>query len=204
MCNKCNKWFPSTTEYFYKNKDNGIDGLFPYCKKCNMEKSAQWAKDNPERRKELKCNFDSKPDSKKRRRKYNKMRVKNGEYKKWIINNPDKLKEYMSKHQNHDITDTEWDSCLKYFNYSCAYCGMHQYDAKEKYDNYLHKEHVIHDGANDLSNCIPACKSCNSLKWQYKIEDWYNDQNKIFDENRYNKIIKWINEDYKEFIDNEM
>jgi len=59
----------------------------------------------------------------------------------------------------------------------------------------LHKEHIDDNGKDDLSNCIPSCKSCNSSKWKFDFEDWYKKQ-KFFTEERYNKIIKWLKEDY--------
>ena len=30
-------WFPCTEEYFHKNKSSP-DGLYPYCKRCNIKK----------------------------------------------------------------------------------------------------------------------------------------------------------------------
>jgi DNA adenine methylase Dam len=39
ICNKCKEKYPATTEYFYKNSSNHIDGLFPYCKSCAISKS---------------------------------------------------------------------------------------------------------------------------------------------------------------------
>ena len=34
FCYKCRDYFPSTVEYFYRNKDQS-DGLCSECKKCN-------------------------------------------------------------------------------------------------------------------------------------------------------------------------
>ncbi len=65
----------------------------------------------------------------------------------------------------------------------------------------LHKEHVNHNGANDLSNCVPACYSCNSKKWIYEFEDWYNEGNEIFSQYRLDKIYKWLSNDYKIYLD---
>ena len=118
-------------------------------------------------------------------------------------NNPDKIKQYnLHRKQNkkHKISKKEWESCKEYFNNSCAYCGISNEDAKKKYKNYLHKEHVDYNGANDLSNCVPACKSCNSLKWEYTLEDWYNKNNSRFTQERLDKIYKWLNKDYKNYI----
>jgi 5-methylcytosine-specific restriction endonuclease McrA len=105
------------------------------------------------------------------------------------------------------VSDAEWESCKKYFDDSCAYCGLH---ISEHFNNYkgkmrwtdLHKEHVDDDGANDLSNCIPSCQSCNSQKWNFEFEEFYNTNNENYDQERYDKIIKWLNEDYKQFQQN--
>lgn len=202
ICSRCKKWFPATTEHFYKNKLNGIDGLFPYCKKCNIESTKSWVRDNYKRKQESNTYHNANPSEKTRRarRENSRNRRKNGKHKEWIKNNPDRLKLYNQQHNMHDITKEEWESCLRYFNYKCAYCGLSQNDAKEKYNNYLHKEHVRHDGANDLSNCIPACKKCNSRKWQHGMEAWYNKENIIFDIKRYTQIIQWLKYDYMHYI----
>lgn len=91
--------------------------------------------------------------------------------------------------------------CKQYFNYECAYCGL---PLEEHYIIYagnlilgdFHKEHVDHFGSNDLSNCVPACKSCNSSKHDFEFNKWYNTDNHKFNIERYNKIIKWLNVDW--------
>jgi hypothetical protein len=65
----------------------------------------------------------------------------------------------------------------------------------------LHKDHVDHQGYNDLRNAVPACRSCNDSKHTNSLDEWYKQQ-KFFDEDKYNKIISWINEGYKEHIEN--
>ena len=46
-CSICEDELPTTKEYFYENKSNKVDGLFPYCKRCSSLKSQNWQKDNP-------------------------------------------------------------------------------------------------------------------------------------------------------------
>ena len=46
-CSVCGEEFPETNEYFYENKNNKINKLFPYCKKCSSLKSQNWQKENP-------------------------------------------------------------------------------------------------------------------------------------------------------------
>jgi len=57
--------------------------------------------------------------------------------------------------------------------------------------NILHKEHVDDNGANDLSNCVPSCQSCNSTKNLKTLEEII--ELKIiekFTQEKYNKINK--------------
>lgn len=65
----------------------------------------------------------------------------------------------------------------------------------------LHREHVDDDGSADLDNCVPSCQSCNSEKHTSTLDDWYNSSNYKFEQWRYDKIIKWITEDYKKYIE---
>ena len=85
-------------------------------------------------------------------------------YKGWINNNKDKLPMYREAHQDHDITDEEWFTCLNHFNNSYAYCGLSEQEQYKLYNEQFHREHVIHDGSNYIDNCIPACTRCNTSK----------------------------------------
>ncbi|WP_431785816.1 HNH endonuclease [Paenibacillus lactis] len=121
--------------------------------------------------------------------------------------NKDKLKIYRGRKATkvHTISEFEWNDCKRYFNFECAYCGLRYDDHFVKRNNIIiksdfHKEHLDDKGPNDLSNCIPACKSCNSQKWAFGFDEWYNDNNKHFSEERLEKILKWINEDHKQYI----
>jgi biotin synthase-like enzyme len=131
----------------------------------------------------------------------NKQRVADN-FKLWEQNNPDKLRQYGRNHRakSHKITDIEWQDCKQYFNYECAYCGMTEEEHKEKYKQQLHKEHVIYNGANDLSNCVPSCRTCNSEKHTTDWNLWYNENNPKYSQQRYDKITKWLECDYKKYI----
>ncbi|MGE8080947.1 HNH endonuclease [Peribacillus loiseleuriae] len=91
----------------------------------------------------------------------------------------EKLKGYGLKrsHKHHQIQPSEWIACKSYFDNSCADCGMTYAEHKRVFKQGLHKEHVIHEGRNELKNCVPACKGCNSKKWMYPFNDWYNSDN---------------------------
>ncbi|MFQ3543500.1 HNH endonuclease [Halobacillus rhizosphaerae] len=207
-CNICNK-VKSYSE-FYKKKAKSVKKgeyiyYFPYCKNCTKYKSAKWQKDNPNKRKESLHKYNVSEKGRQHFYTYGKEYRKNGQYKAWQMKNKDKIKEYRKKrteNKKHEITDVEWENCLKYFKYKCAYCGISQNDSVKIYNQSLHKEHVIHDGENDLSNNVPACKSCNSSKWKHELDDWYASDNLNFSLERYEKILTWINIDYLEFIIN--
>lgn len=200
-------WFPATTEYYYKNDKNSKDGLASECKKCTKKKVAIWQKDNPETYKEHRKKIRDNPKVKDDTRRHNKDRRDNGKYYEWMANNPDKALKYMKdrQHKNHRITKKEWKECKSYFNNQCAYCGFPEKDHYRMYRGELrkedlHKEHVDHEGSNDLSNCVPACQSCNDQKWKFHLDYWYNEENTNYIKERYDKIIKWIEEDHEQYI----
>lgn len=108
-------------------------------------------------------------------------------------------------HKTHEISNSEWLNCKRYFNNSCAYCGLHEDEhfiiyAGQPKKTDLHKEHVDHTGSNKLDNCVPSCQVCNSSKWAFELEEWYNEENPKFDMKRLNRIHKWLDDDYKLYI----
>lgn len=210
QCTKCKEKYPATTEYFYKQKRTK-DGLAPWCKKCRLEYQKKYQNEHKEEQKKRHAIWHIKNreivlQRNKEFREANKEHVR--EYqRKYQKENRDKYKIYRKQkvlHRNHRITKQEWEACKAYFNYSCAYCGMTENEHKALHNEQLHKEHVIHNGANDLSNCVPACKHCNSQKWEYSLDEWYNENNKVFSKERLDKINKWLKEDYKKYIKNKI
>ena len=57
----------------------------------------------------------------------------------------------------HDLTLEQWQETLDYFDHKCAYCGEREYEVIE---HYLH----VRIAGTTVSNCVPACFSCNALK----------------------------------------
>ncbi|WP_369077330.1 HNH endonuclease [Paenibacillus elgii] len=87
-----------------------------------------------------------------------------------------------------------------YFNFRCAYCGKTWEQNKKETNKDLHKDHVIHDGRNDLKNCVPSCANCNSRKHEKSFNTWYNIHNHIYSKERYLKIYNWIRYDCHTYI----
>ncbi|WP_051567233.1 HNH endonuclease [Priestia flexa] len=200
-CSVCNEWKPMNNDYFYKNKSNSVDGFHPYCKKCVVNKSKEWRKIPENREKALisQRKDNAKQHRKEQKRLYGQKRRESGEYKQWQRDNKDKITQYrlIRTNKKHDISLKEWEACKRYFNDSCAYCGLEEIRHKNMFNQQLHREHVEHEGANDISNCVPSCKTCNSEKHVYNLEDWYTEDNEKYSKERSERIIKWLEGDYK-------
>ncbi|MCP1159279.1 HNH endonuclease [Bacillus infantis] len=206
LCRECEKFFPMNSAYFYKKKTS--DGFDSYCKPCASKRAKRWCDNNPEITKASKRKYNKSPKGRPKLAANAKRRRENGEFNKWVKDNREYLSEYHKDkriNRTHSISSEEWSACKLYFNDSCAYCGVHVDDHLIKYAGEfkhtdLHKEHVIHMGANDLSNCVPSCQKCNSSKWAKEFNDFYNLSNPTFTEKRLEKIIKWLEEDHKKYI----
>lgn len=165
--------------------------------------------------------MDRKKETNKKARDQNKWNIKglmrknaetrrsNGKHLEWSHTesgkNSIKKANLKRQYKNHNINIIEWKNCKKYFDYECAYCGLHidkHYVIRKGIPRIedFQKEHFINNGANNLSNCIPSCKNCNSQKWKFEFDKWYSDKNVNYTEDRCNKILKWINDDYKKYI----
>lgn len=196
-CTKCGE--QKLESDFYKTKKKHSDGeeyyyIIPSCKECMKKKSAKWKKENPEKKRESYTKYNHRPDRIEKTRENSKKRRLQGKHKQWLIQNPDKLYVYGKKRREsktHSFTDEQWQNCLSFFNNSCAYCGMTEKQHLKTYEQRLHKEHVEHDGSNDIDNCVPSCKSCNSSKFTHTMEIWYKTQ-PYFDEKRLAQIWLWI------------
>jgi len=201
-CTKCSKLLPKTDEYFYKQKTRKKDGIYytfqSQCKECI--KRAQY-KRYEENRDEINrttyerylANKNEYNERVKRWQKNNKEQNQTNQ-KRWRQENRDKLKKYNYNHlhKKHDISKEEWESCKKYFNYKCAYCGISEELAKESQGHSFHQEHAYNYGSDDLSNCVPACRSCNSRKNTFDYDVWYVEGLDVFSKDRLDKIERWL------------
>lgn len=213
-CSKCLEWKEETLNNFYlKNKSKPEMGFTPECRICTGIRTKESQKKNPN----LKIMKQKAYQTYKKGHMYiydqywesHKEQYSNHQ-SRWRKDdeNKDRLKGYGAKHRKHDINPKEWSGCLNVFDNQCAYCGLLKEEHIAKRNNKFfnmnfHKEHVDDKGYNDLRNAIPSCKSCNSSKHKHGMEDWYKKQ-QFFSEERYNKIIWWITEGYKDYIDEKL
>jgi hypothetical protein len=202
-CNECGNDYPKTEEYFYKqNTKHGKIILKSECKTCTKNRYKSWREENPKKRKENYKRQNSKEKKLYNIKKKNKERRENGKYGEWQRNNPEKIKKYNKNHtkKKHKINEQEWNNCKAYFNNICAYCGMTEKEHRKIYKQDLHKEHVIDDGRNDLKNCVPSCKICNSEKHETSLNNWYNKNNIKYDYEKYYQIYLWLRYDCLKYI----
>lgn len=213
-CASCDTWKEESEEYFYlANKSKPEKGFSGECKACASIRADINQRENYERKLEFQKKYDRKPERLPIRREHAKRTRESGYYQMYFAKYPEKLIKYGEdrRHKNHKINTREWKACKEYFkdddgDYCCAYCGLkiqnhtRIYAGKVQYID-LHKEHVDHDGSDGLNNCVPSCGTCNERKWKFTLEEWYNEDNNNFTENRLEKIFKWLTEDYIKFED---
>lgn len=206
-CSVCKITFEATEENFYKQKSKNKEygehyKLTGECKKCRKEKTTKYQKEHGEMHRASQRKYSmTEAGRKTRKRSLGNWRSK-GLQRIYYLNNKDRFKKYKDKHghKKHNISKEEWNSCKAYFSFKCAYCGISEQLAKELYGHNLHKEHVINDGENDLRNCVPSCKKCNTEKNELEFEFWYIERCEGYSIERLEKVREWINYDYKAFI----
>lgn len=214
VCTGCKIEHPATEEYFYKRKymNNGelFHKLTQPCKECRKAKGKEYYSDPTHK-------FEQKIRHARWSKKNRDLISENN--RKLFAEREDFYKDYQNNYRKNNmkqlysyaldrkekgivfkLTKKEWDSCKTYFDYCCAYCGMTEKEHKQKHNQQLHKEHVIKDGKNNLRNCVPSCKECNSQKSQYPLNKWYNLHNNNYTRERYLKIYQWIRYDSRKYM----
>jgi len=204
-CSDCGETLP-LSEYYSVNQTTKEGEKYKWymrcCKECNKNRTRKWRKENTDGYKKQYTKLNNTEKQKEKLKKSNRERRESGKYREWQQSFEGKqylnvYNGYRRQNKTHLITDEEWRKCKKYFNNRCAYCGVTEDKAIETQGNRLHKEHAIHNGANDISNCIPSCKRCNSRKWANDYTDWYTEENPVFNQNRLTKIKNWLERDFE-------
>jgi len=202
ICTCCKQEKNESEFYKYpKTNSKGEEYIYinPKCKQCQITRTQNYRKENPDKYK-LALEKDAiRPGKREADRANGERQRKEGYQAKWRKEHPEQCREYIKDktlHRTHNITKKDWNKCKEFFDNKCAYCGL----PIEKHYNMFKgkltlfdfcKDHKDHNGSNDISNCIPACKSCNCRKWKYDMEEWFRRQ-KFFNEIKLDKINQWI------------
>jgi 5-methylcytosine-specific restriction endonuclease McrA len=132
----------------------------------NRENIAKWVKENPDRMRELNRNWARK-DRQENPEKY-------AERESRRVRDPEQRRQHnlLAKHRRRlklenqpDIDIVAWKKTLELFDYKCLYCRA---DAT----SLDHVVPVDRGGNNHPSNCVPACKRCNSSKGKRDLLQW--------------------------------
>lgn len=206
MCNQC-KEERTLSEFYTQNKkrSNGESYIYyrPDCKECTKGRSIKWwSEQDEETKKGINYRRSQKPKQFAAEKDRTRLKRESGYMKEYYYKNRDKFREYREdyKIKIHKISEQEWIKCKKHFNNSCAYCGMTLSEHRNKHNQDLHREHVDDEGKDDLSNCVPSCKVCNSSKHTKDFLDWYIAQ-EHYSKKRADKIFMWLEEDYKKYVE---
>ncbi|WP_091011795.1 MULTISPECIES: HNH endonuclease [Paenibacillus] len=189
-------------ENFYENKSNKINGLYPECKTCTKSRTTKWRNDNLNKHKLHIKKYRASEKGNKTKNRLDKEYRDSGKYRKWCNNHKESLKGYhneRAERKNHTISEEEWTACKIHFGYCCAYCSMSIEDQHHNFSKDFSRDHVDDNGANDLSNCVPSCTSCNSRKWKHDMLEWYTKQ-EFFSEYKLGCIYSWLSFDYQKYI----
>ncbi len=197
-CSKCGEEKIASNEYFYRNKGYK-DGLMGWCKVCTRECTGEYRKNNKDKIKEYYKKYNkeyyenNKERFKERFKEYyenNKDEIK--EYwKDWAKNNRDKENERIKRRREmikslpNTLTKEQWKEKLEIFNHSCAYCGKVKKLCEEHFIS------VFNQGGRTYDNIIPACRSCNSSKYEKDFFEWYPTY-KHYDKDRFDFILKHL------------
>lgn len=217
ICTQCGEGKEANLDNFNKMK-NGKYGLRAVCRACdkinyhnNKEYFSQKAKENRPRKNESnkRSYYKHHERNKKKQRGYErKNKDKIVEYhKRYYIKNKDIYhKRYKENYQKNkegyirrtlkrqaiirkldsSLTGEQWIACKNHFDNKCAYCGEFK---------PLSKDHFIpltKNGEFTNNNIIPACKSCNSCKYNKNFFEWYP----VFEHysrTREKKILEYLN-----------
>jgi hypothetical protein len=210
QCSQCHEWKLLNENNFYK-WSKSPDSYSAQCNEC--------AKRYTRNKKAANREYFNKIDREYREKNKAVRKIKE---KEWRLQHKQHLREYLQEYlkthpeqsryysklrrpRNHILYDCEWEDCKLFFNYRCAYCGL------PIEDHYVYRrgkmvwvdfcrEHAVDNGKNDLSNCIPACNSCNVSKNTISFHAFYNPSNPNFSYERYHKIYIWLRYKYKNYI----
>lgn len=192
ICSVCGKKLLATTENFAKKK-GGRYGLDSTCKECyhndyenNKEQISKnrkiFRKENTElvREKErIYWNKNKKLKAKKDKR--YRLTFKGKQVRK-VIN---EKRRTLKRNLDCTLTNEEWNECLEFFNYECAYCGSKENISQD------HFTPLTKGGGFTIYNVLPACTSCNSSKGNRDFIRWYKNK-EFYDIEKVNKIKEYF------------
>jgi 5-methylcytosine-specific restriction endonuclease McrA len=95
-------------------------------------------------------------------------------YKQWRLRNLERARAYVRVSNNKrraatagaHFSFTEWEELLRSYDGRCAYCGSTDRIEAD------HRVPLCRGGSNEISNILPACRSCNRRKHRRTEEEF--------------------------------
>lgn len=187
-CSKCGERKPETAEFFRRRGHHCRGGLRPECRECSNARDREYVRANRQRRADYRAANAEKVAATRRATEAKYLQTEQGQAarkrarEKYAKSERGKLVFRMAQHRRkarlaqvlNDFTDADWQAILTKFRHECAYCGK-----PEDLLTVLYQEHVVSismGGPNTASNVVPACRPCNSRKFQTDVVEWYQRQ----------------------------
>lgn len=181
-CKICGETKPETAEFF-KPSDHCRGGLRPRCRDCINAHQREYVKVNWE---DIKVRRRTNPNTVANKKASDLAyrftpsgsASKAASRAKYAASDAGKMAFRLSQHRRrarlaevrNDLTAEDWYAILAKFRRECAYCGA---------TGDLFQEHVwpiSKGGPNTAGNVVPACRPCNSRKFNTDMETWFRKQ----------------------------
>lgn len=193
VCSKCKRELPLSGDYFHHD-NSSKDTFRSSCRECDGKSFALSYKicskcgrtfPNSKEYFRTTTNSNKKCTCKNCYRKYHRSydKTKNGKLNKVrTFHNRNAAKNKTI----HNFTKSEWEECLKFFDYKDAYTGLPM--------EIISQDHIIpvsKGGSYTKQNIVPCERRINSSKSNTDMGKWYKLQ-PFYSEERLNKIHEWM------------
>lgn len=153
VCSECHKAFPTTTDYFHKDK-RVLDGLKAACKTCSNKRLEKLRKEHPEKIREYTQTYSSTHREELSRRSA-----------EWIKDNPDKKAEQSKRYSNQNPEKRKAHAAVKYAVKTGRLPSPKTLDcvAKKERCKGEAREYHHHKGYSEkfILDVIPVCSVCH-------------------------------------------
>lgn len=198
-CSKCGLSKPETGEFFRRRGTKDRGGLRPDCRECSAKRDREFFLKNRDRIRAYRATNAERIAAYQAAYMPQYYRTPTGRAamkraaQRWYASDSGRLMAALASQRRRArkasvpgvfIAD-DWIACVAAFDGTCAYCGVR---------TDLTQDHVVpilSGGANDPSNIVPACLSCNSGKCAKALADWFPLQ-PFYDETRMVRLLAYL------------